>query len=73
MERFEAYAGRMEIANAFSESTTRWNSSAVSRASLKAVHPPARRESETIDDDFLMALEHGMPPTGGRGWASIAS
>jgi len=56
VERFEAYAGGMEIANAFTE----LNDPDEQRARLRdAGQPP--------DEGFLHALEQGMPPTGGLG------
>lgn len=70
VERFEAYAGCMEIANAFSElndpleQKRRFAKQLESRVSLNRTDTG---ETETIDDDFLNALEHGMPPTGGLG------
>ena len=70
VERFEAYAGCMEIANAFSElndpleQARRFAAQSESRA---AVCRADGEETEVIDDDFLTALEHGMPPTGGLG------
>ena len=56
VERFEAYAGGMEIANAFSE----LNDPDEQRERFAAAGQPA-------DEGFLQALEHGMPPTGGIG------
>ncbi len=56
VERFEAYAGGMEIANAFSE----LNDPDEQRARFEAAGQPP-------DEAFLRALEQGMPPTGGIG------
>jgi lysyl-tRNA synthetase class 2 len=56
VERFEAYVGGMEIANAFTE----LNDPDEQRARFEAAGQPA-------DEAFLYALEHGMPPTGGIG------
>ena len=56
VERFEAYAAGMEIANAFSE----LNDPDEQRERFAAAGQP-------VDEGFLQALEHGMPPTGGIG------
>jgi len=66
VERFEAFAGGMEIANAFSE----LNDPEEQRQ--RFVQQQKERyekdeESWTIDEDYLLALEYGMPPTGGLG------
>jgi len=56
VERFEAYAHGMEIANAFTE----LNDPDEQRARFEAAGQP-------YDEAFLQALEQGMPPTGGIG------
>ena len=66
-ERFEAFAGGMEIANAFTE----LNDPAEQRERLEEQESLHQRyqgeEMDRIDEDFLLALEYGMPPTGGLG------
>ena len=66
VERFEAFAGGMEIANAFTE----LNDPLEQRERFiqqQREHQPEGEIVETIDEDFLLALEYGMPPTGGLG------
>jgi lysyl-tRNA synthetase class 2 len=57
---FELIIGGMEIAPAYSEQ----NDPDVQRAMFEA---QAGEEKQNIDQDFLLALEHGMPPAGGMG------
>lgn len=68
VERFEAFAAGMEIANAFSELNDPLEQERRFSSQLeKGVCAPQVDDTETIDEDFLTALEYGMPPTGGLG------
>jgi lysyl-tRNA synthetase, class II len=66
VERFEAFAGGMEYANAFTE----LNDPDEQRARFeqqRADQAAGDEETQPYDEDYVRALEHGMPPTGGIG------
>ena len=67
VERFEAFAAGMEIANSYTE----LNDPAVQRERFEAQEHIRQayqdEEVDRLDEDFLTALEYGMPPTGGLG------
>jgi lysyl-tRNA synthetase, class II len=65
-ERWEAFAGGMEFANAFTE----LNDPDDQRARFEQQERFAAEgdeEAPPLDEAYLFALEHGMPPTGGIG------
>ncbi len=66
VERFEAFVSGMEIGNAFTE----LNDPDEQRRRFEAQRELARagnEEAQPYDEAFVMALEYGMPPTGGIG------
>ncbi len=66
VERFEAFIGGMEVANAFTE----LNDPDEQRRRFEAQSRLAAAgdaEAQPYDEAFVEALEHGMPPTGGIG------
>jgi lysyl-tRNA synthetase class 2 len=66
VERFELYIGGFEVANAFSElndpaeQRRRFEAQIASRAA-------GDHEAHAMDEDYIRALEYGLPPTAGEG------
>ncbi len=67
VERFEGFVAGMEICNAFTElndpvdQRQRFEEQEALRTQF------AGEETDRLDEDFLIAIEHGLPPTGGLG------
>jgi len=67
VERFEGFIGGMEIANAFTELNDPIEQRERFLFQEKSREEFAKEEFDRLDEDFLVAVEHGMPPTGGLG------
>ncbi len=66
VERFELYIGKMEMANAFSE----LNDPVEQRSRFEqqlAERAKGDQEAHAMDEDYVRALEYGLPPTAGEG------
>lgn len=77
-ERFELYVAGLEIGNAYSELNDPLEQRMRFEEEIKELNaeenklennglPSDRQSQKNVDDDYCLALEHGMPPAGGLG------
>ncbi len=66
VERFETFMNTWEMCNAYTELTNPLDQRSRFEDQVKA-REAGDDEADMMDDDFVTALEHGMPPTGGLG------
>ena len=66
VERFEGYIGGKEICDGWSELTDPQEQRTRFQNDTKATRKD-REEAQQVDEDFLEAMEYGMPPIGGIG------
>jgi lysyl-tRNA synthetase class 2 len=63
-ERFELYIAGIEVGNAYSELNDPLEQK---RRFQEEIKEAAAEEQKNLDEDYVLALEHGMPPAGGLG------
>jgi lysyl-tRNA synthetase class 2 len=66
VDRFELIVGRTELANAFSELNDPDDQRARFEAQ-RAARAAGDEEAHPMDEDYVRALEYGLPPTAGEG------
>ena len=66
VDRFELFIGRLELANAYSELNDPHEQRRRFEAQVRA-RAAGDEEAHPLDEDYLRALEYGLPPTAGEG------
>ena len=66
VDRFEIYAGGMELGNAYTELNDPREQARRFEMQL-AMREAGNEEAHQMDEDYLRAMSYGMPPTGGEG------
>jgi lysyl-tRNA synthetase class 2 len=67
VDRFELFVGGRELANGYSELNDPGRQRAMFEAEVALAAAGDEEAQRTVDEDYLRALEYGLPPTGGLG------